>query len=125
MKYNHQKIEKKWQKVWEKEKTWRADDQSKKKKYYSLIEFPYPSGLGLHVGHVRSSTAMDIISRKRRMEGYNVLYPIGWDAFGLPTENYAIQTGISPQEATKQNTNNFRSRLIQSWQCGNFFHLLN
>lgn len=111
MKYNHQKIEKKWQKVWEKKKTWQVDDQSKKKKYYSLIEFPYPSGLGLHVGHVRSSTAMDVISRKRRMEGYNVLYPIGWDAFGLPTENYAIQTGISPQEATKENTDNFRKQL--------------
>jgi leucyl-tRNA synthetase len=111
MRYNHQQVEKKWQKVWEKEKVWQANDKSKKKKYYSLIEFPYPSGLGLHVGHIRSNTAMDIISRKRRMEGYNVLYPIGWDAFGLPTENYAIKTGISPQKATKENTDNFRKQL--------------
>ncbi|MFH1200901.1 MAG: class I tRNA ligase family protein, partial [bacterium] len=84
---------------------------SKKPKYYSLIEFPYPSGAGMHVGHIRSNTAMDIISRKRRMEGYNVLYPIGWDAFGLPTENYAIKTGIHPIKVTKDNTNTFRHQL--------------
>ena len=90
--YNHKKIENKWQLEWEKKKIYQAKN-SKKKKFYSLIEFPYPSGDGLHVGHIRSNTAMDIISRKRRMEGYNVLYPIGWDAFGLPTENYAIKTG--------------------------------
>jgi len=109
--YNHQEIEKKWQKIWEEEKTFRAEDGSDKPKFYSLIEFPYPSGNGLHVGHVRSNTAMDAISRKKRMEGYNVLYPIGWDAFGLPTENYAIKTGIHPEKVTKENTDNFRVQL--------------
>ncbi|HAS80899.1 MAG: Leucyl-tRNA ligase LeuS [Candidatus Nomurabacteria bacterium GW2011_GWE1_32_28] len=114
--YNHTKIEKKWQKVWEEKKIYKAKDPSIdsrqiKKKFYSLIEFPYPSGDGLHVGHIRSNTAMDIISRKRRMEGYNVLYPIGWDAFGLPTENYAIKTGKKPSVVTKKNTNTFRGQL--------------
>jgi leucyl-tRNA synthetase len=109
--YDHKKIEKKWQADWEKKKIYQAKNNSKKKKYYSLIEFPYPSGAGLHVGHVRSNTAMDIISRKRRMEGFNVLYPMGWDAFGLPTENYAIKTGIQPQKVTKQNTDTFRKQL--------------
>ncbi len=107
--YNHLKIEKKWQKYWEEKKTFKAKNDGKK--FYSLIEFPYPSGSGLHVGHIRSNTAMDIISRKRRMEGYNVLYPIGWDAFGLPTENYAIKTGIEPAKVTKQNTDTFRKQL--------------
>ncbi|MGC9610791.1 MAG: leucine--tRNA ligase [Minisyncoccia bacterium] len=110
-KYDFNKIEKHWQKEWEKSGIYNAKDGSKKKKWYSLIEFPYPSGVGLHTGHIRSNTAMDIISRKRRMEGYNVLYPIGWDAFGLPTENYAIATGISPQAATKKNTDTFRRQL--------------
>lgn len=109
--YNPGKIEKKWWKIWENSGIYNAKDFSKKKKWYSLIEFPYPSGAGLHVGHIRSFTAMDIISRKRRMEGYNVLYPIGWDAFGLPTENYAIKTGIDPKVATKRNTDNFRKQL--------------
>ena len=109
--YDHKKIESKWQKDWDKKKIYQASNNSKKKKYYSLIEFPYPSGAGLHVGHVRSKTAMDIISRKRRMEGYSVLYPIGWDAFGLPTENYAIKTGIPPAKVTKQNTDTFRRQL--------------
>jgi leucyl-tRNA synthetase len=109
-KYNHLKIEKKIQKEWEKKKIYQAKD-GKGKKFYSLIEFPYPSGDGLHVGHIRSNTAMDIISRKRRMEGYNVLYPIGWDAFGLPTENYAIKTGKKPAVVTKQNTDTFRRQL--------------
>ncbi len=109
--YNHLKIEKKWQKEWEKNKIYQVKDNSKKPKFYSLIEFPYPSGSGLHVGHIRSNTAMDIISRKRRMEGYNVLYPIGWDAFGLPTENYAIKTGIHPTKVTKTNTDTFRRQL--------------
>ena len=109
--FNHQKIEKKWQKIWEKNKFYQAEDFSKKPKYYCLIEFPYPSGDGLHVGHTRSLTAMDIIARKRRMEGYNVLYPIGWDAFGLPTENYAIKTGIHPKIVTKKNTDIFRRQL--------------
>ncbi|MDP3901424.1 MAG: class I tRNA ligase family protein [bacterium] len=110
-KYDHQKIEKKWQKRWEKEKSFIAEFPSEKPKWYSLIEFPYPSGDGLHVGHIRSNTAIDIISRKRRMEGYNVLYPIGWDAFGLPTENYAIKTGLAPQVVTKKNTDIFRRQL--------------
>lgn len=109
--YNHLKIEKKWQKEWEKSSVFKSPSKSKKKKFYSLIEFPYPSGEGLHVGHVRSNTAMDIISRKRRMEGFNVLYPIGWDAFGLPTENYAIKTSTPPELVTKRNTDNFRRQL--------------
>ncbi len=113
--YDHKKIEPKWQKEWEKKSAnaggFAALDSSKKKKWYSLIEFPYPSGDGLHVGHIRSNTAMDIISRKRRREGYNVLYPIGWDAFGLPTENYAIKTGIQPAVVTKKNTDTFRRQL--------------
>ncbi|MEK7567491.1 MAG: class I tRNA ligase family protein [Patescibacteria group bacterium] len=109
--YDHKKIEKKWQSIWEKTKAFKARFPSRKKKFYSLIEFPYPSGDGLHVGHIRSNTAMDIISRKRRAEGYNVLYPMGWDAFGLPTENYAIKTGIHPALVTKQNTDIFRKQL--------------
>ncbi len=108
--YNHKKVESKWQKEWENKKIFQAKN-NKGKKYYSLIEFPYPSGAGLHVGHIRSNTAMDIISHKKRMEGYNVLFPIGWDAFGLPTENYAIKTGITPQKVTKQNTDIFRRQL--------------
>ncbi len=109
--YDHKKIEKKWQTFWEKNKIFQAENASKKPRFYGLIEFPYPSGAGMHVGHIRSNTAMDIISRKRRMEGYNVLYPIGWDAFGLPTENYAIKTGIHPIKVTKDNTNTFRRQL--------------
>ena len=109
--YDHIKIEKKWQKEWDKNKTYEAKIGAKGKKFYGLIEFPYPSGAGLHVGHIRSNTAMDIITRKRRMEGYNVLYPIGWDAFGLPTENYAIKTGIQPAKVTKINTDIFRKQL--------------
>src|SRR3989344_5957362 len=106
--YNHRLIEKKWQLLWEKKKIFQA--KNKGKKFYSLMEFPYPSGDGLHTGHVRGYTAMDIISRKRRMEGFNVLYPIGWDALGLPTENYAIKTGISPFKVTKTNTDIFRKQ---------------
>jgi leucyl-tRNA synthetase len=109
--YDHKKIEKKWQAVWDKKKPWKADFPSKKKKFYGLIEFPYPSGEGLHVGHVRSNTAMDIIAHKRRAEGYNVLYPIGWDAFGLPAENYAIKTGVHPAITTKKNIATFRKQL--------------
>jgi leucyl-tRNA synthetase len=111
MKYEPRKIEKKWQDFWEKNNFYLAEDFSKKKKYYVLIEFPYPSGEGLHVGHCRSYSAMDAIARKRRMEGYNVLYPIGWDAFGLPTENYAIATGIHPRIATERNIANFKRQL--------------
>ena len=109
--YDHTKIEKKWQKDWDKKKIYKVKNTAKGKKFYGLIEFPYPSGAGLHVGHIRSNTAMDIITRKRRMEGYNVLFPIGWDAFGLPTENYAIKTGIQPEKVTKQNTDVFRKQL--------------
>ncbi|MFN3301770.1 MAG: class I tRNA ligase family protein, partial [Patescibacteria group bacterium] len=111
MKYNPQKIEKKWQKFWEKKKLFIAKDFDKKPKQYFLIEFPYPSGEGLHVGHVRSYTGLDILARKRRMEGFNVLYPIGWDAFGLPTENYAIKTGIHPRQVTEKNIKKFRKQL--------------
>ncbi len=110
-KYDHKKIEAKWQKYWEKNQFAKAIDGDKKPKFYGLIEFPYPSGEGLHVGHIRSNTAMDIICRKRRLEGYNVLYPIGWDAFGLPTENYAIKTGTHPIAVTKKNTDTFRRQL--------------
>jgi leucyl-tRNA synthetase len=109
--YDHKKIEKKWQTIWDKEQTYKAKDVSKKPKYYSLIEFPYPSGDGLHVGHPRPYIGMDIISRKRRLEGYNVLYPIGWDAFGLPTENYAIKMGIDPRVVTKKNSDTFRRQI--------------
>ena len=88
--YNHKTVEKKWQQVWQDEKAFAATNDYSKPKYYALVEFPYPSGQGLHVGHPRPYTALDIVARKRRMQGYNVLYPMGWDAFGLPTENYAI-----------------------------------
>ncbi|HVU06233.1 MAG TPA: class I tRNA ligase family protein [Candidatus Paceibacterota bacterium] len=110
-KYDHSKIEKKWQKEWEKRGIYEADDKSAKKKFYPLVEFPFPSGSGLHTGHIRSYTAMDIVARKRRMQGENVLYPIGWDAFGLPTENYAIKTGRQPKDVTEENTDNFRRQL--------------
>ncbi len=109
--YNYKEIESKWQKIWEDKKAFNASDDFSKPKYYCLIEFPYPSGAGLHVGHPRSNTALDIISRKRRMEGYNVLYPIGWDAFGLPTENFAIENNIHPAVVTQNNINHFRSQL--------------
>jgi len=110
MRYDHQKIEKKWQRFWEKQSFWKARDFSKKPKFYLLVEFPYPSGEGLHVGHCRSYTALDIIARKKRMEGFNVLFPMGWDAFGLPTENYAVRTGIHPMIATRKNTANFKKQ---------------
>ncbi|MEX1000313.1 MAG: class I tRNA ligase family protein [Thermodesulfobacteriota bacterium] len=111
--YDPKEIEKKWQEKWEKSGIYHAKDKSDKPKYYSLIEFPYPSGDGLHVGHPRPYIGLDVVSRKRRMQGYNVLYPIGWDAFGLPTENYAIKTGKDPRVVTKENTDTFR-RQIQS-----------
>ena len=103
MSYNYKEIEKKWQNKWEKEGTFYAENNSSKKKWYGLIEFPYPSGQGLHVGHPRSYTAMDIVARKRRMQGYNVLFPIGFDAFGLPAENFAIKNHIHPKIVTEQN----------------------
>ncbi len=108
--YDHTRIEKKVQKQWVEDEIYKASNTSKKPKYYALMEFPYPSGDGLHVGHVRGFTAMDIIARKRRAEGYNVMYPIGWDAFGLPTENYAIKTGLQPSLITKRNTDNYRKQ---------------
>jgi len=109
--YNPQHIEKKWQKIWEENNTFKAEDKSNKKKFYSLVEFPYPSGAGLHVGHIRAYTSLEVISRKRRLEGYNVLFPIGWDAFGLPTENYAIQTGKHPRKVTDENIKIFTEQL--------------
>ncbi|MDP2641979.1 MAG: class I tRNA ligase family protein [bacterium] len=111
--YNPEEIEKKWQNQWQKSGLYRAEDNSQKPKYYTLIEFPYPSGDGLHVGHPRPYIGLDVIARKRRMEGFNVLYPIGWDAFGLPTENYALKTGKNPRVVTKENSDTFR-RQIQS-----------
>ncbi len=104
-------IEKKWQKIWDENKAFEASDDYSKPKFYGLIEFPYPSGNGLHVGHPRSNTAMDIIARKRRMEGYNVLFPIGWDAFGLPTENFAIKNKVHPAKVTAANIAHFKSQL--------------
>ena len=111
MEYNPSIIEKKWQDIWEKNDTFKASDDKSKPKYYNLVEFPYPSGAGLHVGHIRAYTSLEVISRKRRLEGYNVLFPIGWDAFGLPTENYAIQTGKHPREVTDENIKVFTSQL--------------
>ena len=109
--YNPEEIELKWQKNWEEAHCFEAEASHDKPKYFALIEFPYPSGAGLHVGHPRSNTAMDIISRKRRMEGYNVLFPIGWDAFGLPTENYAIKNHVHPAGVTQKNIDHFREQL--------------
>ena len=109
--YDHDQVELKWQKIWEDAHCFEAKGDYSMPKFYPLIEFPYPSGHGLHVGHPRSNTALDIIARKRRMEGYNVLYPIGWDAFGLPTENYAIKTGIHPAKVTHDNIEHFRAQL--------------
>jgi leucyl-tRNA synthetase len=111
--YDHKAVEPKWQANWERDDLYQATENTKKPKFYGLIEFPYPSGDGLHVGHIRSNTAMDIICRKRRAQGYEVLFPIGWDAFGLPAENYAIKTGIHPSIVTKTNTDNFRRQLKQ------------
>lgn len=111
MKYDFSAIEKKWQDIWEKEKTFAAKDDYSLKKFYALVEFPYPSGQGLHVGHPRSYTALDIVARKKRLCGYNVLYPMGFDAFGLPTENFAIKNHIHPREVTKKNIANFKRQL--------------
>lgn len=109
--YNPEHIEKKWQKIWEENNTFKAENNSEKEKYYSLVEYPYPSGAGLHVGHIRAYTSLEVISRKRRLEGYNVLFPIGWDAFGLPTENYAIKTGKHPRVVTDENIKVFTEQL--------------
>jgi len=109
--YEFKKIEEKWQKYWDDEKIFEASNTSEKEKYYYLIEFPYPSGAGLHVGHVRSYTALDAMARKKRMMGYNVLFPIGWDAFGAPAEQYAIKNHIHPSEAVKENIKTFKSQI--------------
>ncbi|MFV0625765.1 MAG: leucine--tRNA ligase [Alphaproteobacteria bacterium] len=109
--YNFHSIEKKWQKIWEDEKTYKVEIDHDKEKFYAMVEFPYPSGQGLHVGHPRSYTALDVVSRKKRMQGFNVLYPMGFDAFGLPAENYAIKTGIHPAISTAENIKNYTRQL--------------
>ncbi|QPW46396.1 leucine--tRNA ligase [Bacillus thuringiensis] len=111
MSFNHQEIEKKWQGYWEENKTFRTPDETEKPKFYALDMFPYPSGAGLHVGHPEGYTATDILSRMKRMQGYNVLHPMGWDAFGLPAEQYALDTGNSPAEFTELNINTFRNQI--------------
>ncbi len=111
MAFNHEKIEQKWQKVWEENKTFRTTEDEGKRKFYALDMFPYPSGAGLHVGHPEGYTATDILSRMKRMQGYNVLHPMGWDAFGLPAEQYALDTGNDPAEFTELNINNFRRQI--------------
>lgn len=111
MRYDYKAVEKKWQDIWDQKQAFVTKNDYKRKKYYALVEFPYPSGAGLHVGHPRPYTALDIISRKRRMQGYNVLFPMGWDAFGLPTENYAIEHKMHPAEVTKRNVVRFKSQL--------------
>ena len=111
MKYDHKQVEKKWQDIWDEKQCFHAENDSDKEKFYALVEFPYPSGQGLHVGHPRSYTALDIVARKKRMQGYNVLYPMGWDAFGLPTENFAIKNHVHPAEVTKKKIARFKSQL--------------
>ena len=110
-KYDHKAVEAKWQHIWDEKECFVAPQDFTKPKFYALVEFPYPSGMGLHVGHPRSYTALDIVARKKRMQGYNVLYPMGWDAFGLPTENFAIKNHIHPAEVTKKNVARFKSQL--------------
>ncbi|HET7579531.1 MAG TPA: class I tRNA ligase family protein, partial [Bacillales bacterium] len=111
MAYNHRAIEKKWQSHWKENETFRTPDDSEKQKFYALDMYPYPSGAGLHVGHPEGYTATDILSRMKRMQGYNVLHPIGWDAFGLPAEQYAVKTGNDPRDFTKHNINTFREQI--------------
>ena len=111
MNYDFKAAEKKWQDKWEQSGVFKAKDNSEKKKFYALVEFPYPSGAGMHVGHIKAYSGLEVVSRKRRMEGYNVLFPIGFDAFGLPTENYAIKTGIHPRKVTDMNIERFSSQL--------------
>ena len=111
--YDFKKIEKKWQEKWEKDKTFKTGTDKSKKKFYGLVEFPYPSGAGMHIGHVKAYSGLEVISRKRRMEGYNVLFPIGFDAFGLPTENYAIKTKTHPRKVTDRNIEVFTKQLKQ------------
>ena len=109
--YNFRTIENKWQKIWDEEKAYKVEIDRNREKFYVLVEFPYPSGAGLHVGHPRSYTALDVVARKKRMQGFNVLYPMGFDAFGLPAENYAIKTGVHPAVSTKANIENFTRQL--------------
>ena len=111
MKYDYKQIEKKWQDIWDEKQTFAAKNDYSLPKFYALVEFPYPSGQGLHVGHPRSYTALDIVARKKRMQGFNVLYPMGFDAFGLPTENYAIKNHIHPSVVTAENIANFKRQL--------------
>ena len=111
MKYDFSAIESKWQKRWEEAHIFEAQDASDKPKFYGLVEFPYPSGVGMHVGHIKAYSGLEVVSRKRRMQGYNVLFPIGFDAFGLPTENSAIKTGIHPRELTDRNIRKFTQQL--------------
>ena len=111
MKYDFSAIEKKWQDKWEEAGIFHAEDDCSKPKFYGLVEFPYPSGAGMHVGHIKAYSGLEVISRKRRMQGYNVLFPMGFDAYGLPTENYAIKTGIHPRQVTDQNIEKFTSQL--------------
>ena len=111
MKYDFPNIEPKWQKRWEEAHVFEASADHTKPKFYGLVEFPYPSGAGMHVGHIKAYSGLEVISRKRRMEGYNVLFPIGFDAYGLPTENYAIKTGIHPRQVTDKNIERFTAQL--------------
>ena len=113
-KYNHLAVEQKWQKYWQDNKTFAAEQNSEKQKFYALDMFPFPSGAGLHVGHPLGYTATDIICRKKRMDGLNVLHPMGWDAFGLPAEQYALSTGKDPREFTYQNIGNFKRQIIEA-----------
>ena len=111
MRYDFKKIEPKWQKKWEDAGLFKAVDFSEKPKFYGLVEFPYPSGAGMHVGHIKAYSSIEVVSRKRRMQGYNVLFPIGFDAFGLPTENYAIKTNTHPRIITDKNIEKFSNQL--------------
>ena len=111
MAYDHKTIEKKWQKFWKKNETFKADLNKDQKKYYALDMFPYPSGQGLHVGHPEGYTATDVMSRMKRMQGFNVLHPMGWDAFGLPAEQYALKTGHNPKDFTNKNIDHFRDQI--------------
>ena len=110
MKYDFKQAEPKWQKRWEEQNAFHAEDVSTKPKYYTLVEFPYPSGAGMHVGHIKAYSGLEVVSRKRRMQGYNVMFPIGFDAYGLPTENYAIKTGTHPRIVTDRNIEKFTSQ---------------
>jgi len=111
MGYDFQNIEKKWQKYWDDHDTFKAENSSEKPKFYTLVEFPYPSGSGMHVGHIKAYSGLEVVSRKRRLEGYNVLFPIGFDAYGLPTENTAIKTGVHPRQVTDNNIVKFTNQL--------------